>query len=532
LLSLLPVGLTVDRILPSSDCLALIVRPTKAAAACPLCGERSARIHSHYGRRLADLPWQGRIVQLHLRARRFRCSNVACRQRIFTERLPTVMQPRARRTSRLRDAQQHIGLALGGEPGARLSRRLAMPVSGDTLLRLIRAIGQEPPSPPRVVGIDDWAWRRGQRYGTILCDLERNRVIDLLPDRRVDTVAAWLERQPSIEIVARDRASLYAEGARQGAPQAVQVADRWHLLRTLGEALQGAVDRHRKEVRDAARAVARQRHAERPPVAASMTKEDRLRHERRRSRHELYESMRELSEKGWSAEQIAPAVGRSPLTVRRWLAAGGPAMHSKPRKLGNLDRYAAFLDRRWAEGCRNATRLWRELREQGFAGGERTVRRWAARHRRARTVSAEIPAVIAAEWSPPSSRRCARLLTMPADQLADSERRFLAALAQTAPALVRAGEIATEFADLLRDRRDERDAGPALDHWIADARSSELGSFARGLERDHAAVQAALVEPWSTSPVEGQINRLKMLKRTMYGRAKPDLLRQRVLNAA
>jgi zinc-finger of transposase IS204/IS1001/IS1096/IS1165 len=155
LLSLLPVGLTVDRVRLSRS-----HRPTEAAAACPLCGELSARIHSHYGRRLADLPWQGRIVHLHLRARRFRCSNATCRRRIFTECLPTVTQPWARRTVRLREAQQHIGLALGGEPGARLARRLAMPTSGDTLLRLIRAIGLTPPSSPRAAIVATGGWHR------------------------------------------------------------------------------------------------------------------------------------------------------------------------------------------------------------------------------------------------------------------------------------------------------------------------------------------------------------------------------------
>jgi transposase len=190
------------------------------------------------------------------------------------------------------------------------------------------------------------------------------------------------------------------------------------------------------------------------------------------------------------------------------------------------------LERRWQEGCRNATRLWREVRAQGFGGGERTVRRWAERRRQqGEPIEATPRALVAAAWPPPSSRRCARLLTTPLDQLDESERLFLQHLNDTAPDLVRAGDLAVAFAALVRRER-ESNNGTALDDWIAAAKESDLGTFARGLERDAAAVRAAVSEPWSTSPVEGQINRLKMLKRTMYGRAKHDLLRQRVLAAA
>jgi transposase len=312
----------------------------------------------------------------------------------------------------------------------------------------------------------------------------------------------------------------------------VQVADRRHVLRNLGEALQNAVDRHRRGVREAARALAPRRSAASSGIPA-MAKRDRLRNNRRRHRRELYETMRVLKERGLTIEGIAAAVGRSPLTVRRWLGAGGPPMHSKPRQPGTLDGYAAFLDRRLREGCRSASRLWCEVRAQGFGGGERTVRRWVQRHRHVQGKTAKLPAaMVKADWSAPSSRRCARLLAMPADRLTDDERTFLAHLRETAPTLVRAGEIAANFAGLLRDRRDQPGASLALNRWIAGAQGSDLESFARGLERDYAAVCAALIEPWSTSPVEGQINRLKMLKRMMYGRAKLDLLRQRVLAAA
>uniref|UniRef100_UPI0038D118A6 ISL3 family transposase n=1 Tax=Lichenicola cladoniae TaxID=1484109 RepID=UPI0038D118A6 len=530
---MIPVGLSVLQVIPGPDLVTIITAPKSVQSPCPLCCIQSGQIHSRYRRTLADLPWQGRTVVVELHARRFRCVTTDCPRRIFTERLPNVVCPSARRTARLESIQRHIGFALGGEAGARLAGRLAMPISGDTLLRLIRATYLEQQPSPRVVGIDDWAWRRGKRYGTIICDLERRRVIDILPERSAEVVASWLHQHPGVEVIARDRAGAYAEGARQGAPAAIQVADRWHLLRNLGDTLQAAVDRNRGAVRQAAKAVVQGESSapEETMLSPYSTSASRQRAERQGQRQARFKELRRLHSSGLSAEAIAPALGMSAIVVRRWLKASGPPAHSKPRQPQPLDVHIPVLEDRWREGCRNASRLWRELRQGGFTGSRGPVARWVARRRH------EDPSPYAAEvrraaaWPVPSSRRCARWLTTPSDKLSDQEGIFISQLAGLAPGLSQAGELATGFAALMQ-KRSKADPTKEFKNWLAGARGTELDAFVRGIDRDHGAVLAALTEPWSTSPVEGQINRLKVLKRTMYGRAGYDLLRRRVLIAA
>lgn len=481
-------------------------------------------------------------MTLRLQARRFRCLDPTCTRQTFAEPLPDVAPARARRTRRLGDLQRCVGLALGGEAGARLAERLAMATSPDTLLRITRAAGQDamPAATPRVLGVDDWAWRRGHHYGTALVDLERNRAIDLLPDRQAETLAIWLRQHPGVEIVARDRAGAYADGVRQGAPGAIQVADRWHLLRNLGDAVRALVERHGSATRRAAQRTAETQAQAgdegrgeplpgvpppplRPPSAAQRASQASL--DRRQAR---YEAAADLHGRGVSISRIAGLLDAERKTVRRWLSLGHAPSWRKPRRGSGLDVHVAYLEGRWNEGCRNAAQLWRELIGRGFTGRPGLVRRWAAGRRREQTdTSATQQRLEAKAWAGPTVRRIGCMLMADETRLSADERLFIGHLLTEAPRLAEAVTVAKRLQCLLR-----HETGDTLPAVLAAADETPLKSFAAGLRRDQDAIQAALDLPWTTSPVEGQISRIKMIKRTMYGRAGFDLLRARVLHTA
>ena len=517
------------RLIPG--CLSIQASPEPAFAACPACAQPSQRLHSRYQRKLYDLPWQGRPVALQVRARRFRCLNPLCPRQTFAERLPGVAAAGARRTERLGALQSCLGLALGGEAGHRLAERLAMSASADTLLRLAckAGNGNAPPHSPQVIAVDDWAWRRGHRYGTIVVDLERNAVVDLLPDRQADTLAAWLRENPGVKIVVRDRAGAYADGVRQGAPGAVQVTDRWHLLRNLGDAVRTVIDPHHAAIRRIAKQVNEQSIAVSAPAAiaktdspnpSAATRRSQASHARRQAR---YEDAARLHATGASISRIAAQLGAERKTIQRWLRAGGVPRRRKPPRNGVLAPYQSHLERRWTEGRRNAARLWRELVRLGFKGRPGTVRAWAGRRRKDEPRAATGNAAV----QPSSVRRVAPMLTADADALSQGEQAFVSHLLAQIPELAAALAVAKRLSLLLRHKSQE-----SLTTVLADADKTQLSPFADSIRRDLDAVQAALDLPWTTSPAEGQINKLKMLKRTRYGRAGFPLLRARVLNAA
>ena len=380
------------------------------------------------------------------------------------------------------------------------------------------------------VGKPAEGWRRGDRYGTILVDLERNQVVDLLADRQAETLANWLREHPGIEVVARDRAGAYADGIRQGAPRAVQVADRWHLLRNLGDAVRAVVERHHPGIRRVSQQIAEETAvpvAEKPVITPDVIKpgaaEQRrqVAYERRQAR---YEEAARLKAAGMSLKRIAASVGAERKTVRRWLRAGRAPLWRHPQRASVLGPHQAYLERRWAEGCRTAAQLWRELVGLGFTGRPSIVRHWTGQRRKTDPHAApEVPVVLS---PPPSTRQTTRLLMTEDDGLSDAERGFVSRLLQQAPRLADCVAAAKRLKDVLR-----RKSAKTLDQALDAAAGTALGPFVAGLRRDLSAVQAALRLPWTTSPAEGQINRLKMLKRTMYGRAGFNLLRARVLHA-
>ena len=533
LLSIVPAGLEISRVLPTPEDVTVEAGLARSAVNCPDCGQSSRRLHSLYPRALRDLPWQGRPAMIRVTARRFRCLNSACTRKTFAEQLGPVAPASARRTARLGELQRHVAFALGGEAAARLTERLAIPTSPDTLLRMAAktVVLETPPPTPKVLGVDDWAWRRGHRYGTILVDLERNEVVDLLPDRQAETLAEWLRQHPGVEIVARDRAGAYADGIRQGAPEAIQVSDRWHLLRNLGDAVRAVVDRHHGDLRRAAKQMDEPTPA---PPAAEATSEPAVRTvtaAQRRSqdaharRHDRYKEAARLRAAGVSISAIAASLGAERKTVRGWLRSGKAPLWHKPPQGSILTQHEVYLDGRWSEGCRNAALLWRELVELGFCGRPGIVRKWAEGRRKAeprtQAKSTGIPGQL------PANCQLARLLMTDGDVLPKAERGLIAHPLNGVPAVAAAITVAKQLNALLR-RKTSDSLAQILDAAIA----TPLKDFAAGLRRDITAIQAALDLPWTTSPVEGQINRLKMLKRTMYGRAGFPLLRARVLHAA
>jgi transposase len=456
--TLLPEGLKPQNITVSPSNLTVHAKVALTSARCPLCAHHSPKVPSRYNRTIADLPWRNVCVTLKIQARRFFCMNRHCKRAIFCERLPEVT-PYARKTDRLEEALLLIAFELGGEAGARLARELGLLVSADTLLGRIREAPSHGTAGVRALGIDDWAKRKGRSYGTILVDLEKHRVVDLLPDRTAETLAKWLKGHPGIEVVSRDRYQPYIDAIRTGAPRAIQVADRFHLMKNLTDTLERILERERISLNEALRLTL----PEEPPYLPPL-----------------------------------------------------------------LRAYVKFC---LTHGSGDVQRLWEELspyfrsyREAFDYAVKRLRKGLPTRRTREETLQ------VKAEARRRKPRSVARLFTRDPEKLSAADREYLHELWRLNSEVKRAYELAQGFSRMLRERHLEM-----LDGWLEEALGStspELRSFAEGLRSDYEAVRAAFCERWSNGQVEGQINRLKLLKRQMYGRASLDLLKRRAMGAA
>ncbi|HET8851403.1 MAG TPA: ISL3 family transposase [Ktedonobacteraceae bacterium] len=527
----LPEGVQIEQIQITENGLVIAVVATSPTSCCPLCSEPSSSIHCHYRRVLRDAPCAGRRVLLFLTVRKFSCRNPYCSRKVFAERFPDFVEPWARMTIRHCQQITSIGLATCGKGGTRLAARLGIQTTRQTILRRIMALPDSSAGVILFLGIDDFSFRRGCRFGTILVNLESHRVVDLLPDREAATSAAWMRQQLDLMAVSRDRGGAYASAAAQGAPQATQCADRFHVLKNLGEAVEDLLARHLSASRQHQVEVALQE----PTPAWLPERTARRSHTSealpsvyQQERMARYQQMIKLREQGMTQNAIAQQIGMSLQTVQRWLSAGAFPQSTRHRYVSQLDPYLPDLFQRWAQGCHTIAQLFRELVAQGYRGSYASVRdnivrrlQFDGRKTPANT-SSKTPALA-------TSRQATFLFLRRPEELRAQEQETVTTLRQLHPEVDLAYDLVQQFARMLRTR-----TGELLDAWLAQVESSnlpELQSFAAGVEKDKDAVRAGLTWWISNGMVEGHVTKLKLIKRQGYGKAGFPLLRKRVLHA-
>jgi len=526
-------GITVERLLPHlagavveaaelAGGLCLWARARAHQGVCPRCGQRSGRVHSSYGRRLADVPVGGQRVLIRLVARRFFCGNPDCPAVTFAEQIGGLTSRHARRTPALRRALTGIALALAGRAGARLAGLLGLAAGRSSMLRLVMALPDPRLGPVRVLGVDDFAFRRGRDYGTVLVNAETGTPVDVLAGRDAEMLADWLRAHPGTAMICRDRADAYADGARTGAPGAVQVADRWHLWHNLAGYVEKTVAAHRD-------CLAGPAPEQQPPAgqqAATAALAQRAADGTLASHvRERYEQVMTLRAQGMALTAIARQTGLALQTVRRYCRADSAEellaviLDGPPSA---LDEHKPYLHQRWNQGATSARQLHAELRGRGYRGSYPTVARYLQPFRK-------LPAAPPAAPAPPKTRDLAAWILAGPATLGDNQKAQLTQARQRCPHLNTLAAHVTGFAEILTGLH-----GGLLDGWIAaveDDDQPHLHSFARGLKQDYDAVINGLTLPWNSGVVEGNVNRIKMLKRQMYGRASYPLLRKRILLA-
>src|SRR5690349_10555642 len=528
-------GLRVHRVEDAGDAVMIAASCQAGSACCPRCGLESARVHGGYARTVADGTAGGRPVLIALRVRRFRCRNPQCPAVTFAEQAVGLSERYRRRSVPLLGMLAGFGLELAGRAAARLAGTLGIAVHPATVLRLIAAAAEPAvTAAPEVLGVDDFALAKGQVYGTVLVDMRTGDVVDLLPDREAASFEAWLKAHPGATVICRDRAGNYAEGARAGAPDAIQVADRWHLWHNLAEYAEKTVAAHRGCLKDQpgggdAEGTSAPGTADTPGQEPPEQGEraimpdgflDACGRERRlvaRTR-ERYAEIRRRLDAGESLSAISRVTGLDRKTVQRFARAGsaGELLGKATSRESKLDEFTPYLRQRWNQGVTDAAALHAELRERGWAGSEQTVRRYVRPFRQALAAPGPAPAV------PKTRQITGWLLTRP-DHLHAGEQAQLQAIRARCPHIDALAGHVTAFAEMMTARTGSRD----LESWLAAVEADDqagLRSLAAGIRTDQQAVTNGLTLPWNSGMVEGTVNKIKMIKRQMYGRAGFGLL--------
>ena len=516
-----------------------IITIAQKESICPLCKVTSKHIHSCNIRKVADLPWANFPVTIVVKAHKFFCKEDTCERNIFSQRFDG-LAPYARRTDRQREKLISIGMAAGGNVGAKLSKELGIPISASTVLRLLNIPEESEVETPRVLGIDDWAIRKGQVYGTIMVDLEKHKPIDLIPSRETEAVMKWLEKHPGIEIVSRDRATAYAEAIERGAPDALQVADRWHLIKNMTDALKRLMNRYNKVSRKVAVQIAEAEQANITEALKSKgsckdtSKENRtniitakINNIAAPSKYELlFHEVKELHRKGVSQREISRRLKINRTTVSKYIEYDEYPKRITPlRQASKASRFSTYLSKRWQEGEQNYHQLWREIKEQGFDGSFVSIYKYMIKNftkeNDGNVLKNSVPVKV---YSP---RLLSFLMCREADKLKPKEQHYIDLLFEYCPQAKQASELAKRYKDILVNKKSD-----LLDQWIEDAIKSGkevLMTFAKNLMKDYDAIKNACTLDWSNGQVEGQVNRLKNIKRQMYGRGSFELLKKKVL---
>jgi transposase len=526
-------------------------KTTRTVVHCPECQQPTQKVHSSYRRRPRDLPTAGLSVRLLLQTRKFFCENSDCSRAVFCERLPGCVEQYAHCTARLNQHLIWMGLALGGELGARLAGKLGYVVSSATLIQRVRNLASStnnPASEIKVLGVDDFALRRGCEYGTLLVDLEKHQAIDLLQGREAAPLIEWLRQHPTVTTISRDRAPAYQEGATIGAPQAEQIADRWHVIKNLTSAFEEVLHRqasaikthwqtiYADELLPTAPAPAPEIERIVPPTPSEYVRsraDQCKRQQWHTTRKERYEKVQELKAEGLNIAQVARYLGVSYSGIRLLYEASEYPVIQRQAPGSGVEPYDAYLRERWAAGCHNAQQLHRELMAQGYTGSRVTVSRYVYPWRQTDGIIVNGAVISPSGLKPPkrkipTARESVWILLKAESKLTQEERQSREQLLKIEP--IKQG---LELVEGFRQRLAAKKEG-GLEEWIKLAEAAvgnPFKGFLNGIRRDYEAVQKAFTSTWSNGQTEGHVNRLKYIKRQMFGRAKFDLLKARVLNA-